>query len=579
MVSQYPSRDLHPSRDPHFGWADYQTTTQRMNARNRGNSDFTRHVLIVEDCAHDVEMVRYSLLSDPQNRYVFAEANTLALARQMLETDRHFDIVVMDWRLPDGMADVLIKHLTCEDEIPRVPIVLLTASDEKDIHPEILRSGIQDYFTKDCLLPGVLPRIVSNAIDRFRLLKELSAQRRAARESQEKAEEANRAKSAFLTGMSHELRTPLTAIVGLADLMMDDPASRDAPQMLEMIRNNGQHLTQLLGDLLDLAKIELGRTSVTKSDCSIVEVTRDLCNLMRHRASDDGLQLHLHVEPGFNKIVRTDQVRYRQILLNLISNSIKYTSTGHIDVILRSMPEDEGWFEAEVRDTGRGIPPEIQNKLFLPFVQGDSQNAGVGLGLSISRSLARALGGTLDFVLPESDSEQADDSGKAAIGSAFLLKLPIGGADNRLSEDEPPRTSSHRPVSSPVVGGWKSHRILIAEDTRANQFLLRRLLEPFGPTLVLVDDGKEALDAIASDPEPFDIVLMDMHMPNVDGYEATRILRQADYRGVIIAITAAAMAGDAQKCLTVGCDDYVTKPFHRRSLLQKIERFLHLSER
>jgi signal transduction histidine kinase len=372
----------------------------------------------VDNNVHEVELVRQALLRDPGFHYEFIEVQSAAQALSLLARDHDLDLMILDWCLSDGSGARLVRQLVSQPAQPMLPIMVLTSREATETNEPLLEKCVHDVFSKDVLSSDVLPVLVSHSIERFQLTRELLDQREVVAEARQQAEEASRTKSAFLTGMSHELRTPLTAILGLADLLLEDPTIDDSHHILEMIRSNGQHLTALLADLLDLAKIEVGKSSIDYVHCDISRITRELCEFMRPRAREEGLVLQLDIDPSCPAVVYTDPVRYRQIVMNLVGNALRFTGEGGVHLTIREKPSSPETYQLVVRDTGPGISCKACKSLFEPFAQGDSAAAGVGLGLSISRSLARALGGELSY--------QPDTHVAASAGATFVLELPVG---------------------------------------------------------------------------------------------------------------------------------------------------------
>lgn len=526
-----------------------------------------RRVLVVDDTSEDRDTVRRALMHDPTCRYQFVQAATgkEALAHLVSGT---FDLGFLDWHLPDMTGLELARQLMGEHGIPPFPIIMITGSHPIDVSREAMESGVQDFLSKETVDPSSLPHIARNAIDRYRLMKRLVESEREAREARIRAEDASRAKSMFLSSMSHELRTPLTAVVGLADLLLENPAAADSRQMLEMIRSNGTHLAELLNDILDLAKIEAGTIDVELVECDPLLLTRELCDLMRLRAQDEGLSFELAFDTPVPARIRTDPLRLRQILMNLLTNAIKFTNKGSVRVSLCYQPEPEPCLEFTIADTGVGISEGDLEAIFEPFVQVSEdyrhRKNGAGLGLSISRSLARLLGGNL--------------TAKSRIGggSQFSASIRAEGAGQVARYDPrlyaaPRKAAEQRPEL--LDGCWDGRRILIAEDTAANQFLLRRMLEATKAQTTFVETGEQAVDAVCRSIDagrPFDVILMDIQMPGMNGYEATRAIRREGVTGAIIALTAAAMDGDRERCLEAGCTNYLSKPINRPALLKMI---------
>lgn len=535
-----------------------------------------RKALIVDDTPEDRETVRRALLHDSNCRYLFLQARTAEEALDLVgrNTDQ-IDLAVIDWRLPDSTGLELAERLRNGGPIPPFPIIMITGSTPQNLSREVLESGIQDFFFKSQISPDSFPHIARNAIDRYRLVERLVHSEHDARLARIRAEDASRAKSMFLSSMSHELRTPLTAVLGLTELLMENPTAEDSRHMLEMIRSNGNHLAELLNDILDLAKIEAGTVDVDLIECNPLLLVKELCDLLRFRAQDQGLALVLNFDGPVPSRMRTDPVRLRQILMNLLTNAIKFTDRGEIQVCVDYKVLDTEVLTIEVSDSGVGIETSDLDAIFEPFVQvtTDSRrrNSGAGLGLSISRSLARALGGNLTV------------KSTLGVGSTFRLRIrannpqEIGIFDAKTYDA--PRASAPSRIKL-ADRCWVSRKILVAEDTPANQFLIARMLEGTAAQVTFVDNGEGAVAAVeqARDADsPFDIVLMDIQMPRMNGFQATRALRSAGHDLPIIALTAAAMDGDREQCLAAGCTNYLSKPIHRDRLLSMISDALPAS--
>lgn len=530
-----------------------------------------REILIVDESASDREDIAHALSSDGSCQYQFHEAATGAQALEFVsQAQGNIDLIILSWHLPDITGLEFVRCLRGKSKIPPYPIVLITSGGSANVAQDALLVGVQDFFTKSMVRSDILPLVTRNAMERFRLIQRLVHSERDAREAKVRAEDANRAKSIFLTSMSHELRTPLTAVLGLAELLLDDPNAGDARQMLEMIQTNGQHLAELLNDILDLAKIEAGHSDIKLLPCEPLRIINELCTLLRFRAADEGIDLRLEFRGPLPAKITTDAVRLRQILMNLISNAIKFTKGGTINVIVSF--EERAYTQLlhiDVTDTGIGIASGDVQAIFQPFVQvaeKSSYRSGVGLGLAISRSLARALGGDLCV---------ASELGK---GSTFTLTLRANDASS-IGITSPEAYHRHELETTEHYAkgdfDWRSRRILVAEDTRANQFLIRRMLEPSGAHLEFVENGERAVAEVLKEAKghaPFDLVLMDMQMPVQSGYDATRQLRAAGMSVPIIALTAAAMDGDRERCLSAGCTNYLSKPIARDKLFQSVSQ-------
>jgi PAS domain S-box-containing protein len=393
----------------------------------------------------------------------------------------------------------------------------------------------------------------------------------------ERADAANRAKSEFLANMSHEIRTPMTAILGYADLLRDrvtDPVDHEA---IDTILRNGDHLLAIINDILDLSKIESGRLDVECIPCSPSQLVADVMALVRPRADEKGLMLAVDFDGPIPAIVHSDPFRLRQILINLIGNAIKFTDRGRVLVkvgLTRSSTHHSPLtthLAFSVSDTGIGITPDKLERLFQPFTQADASTTrrygGTGLGLAICKRLCDMLAGELSA---ESNLGQ---------GSTFRLTIPIAKAASQTFFELPtvPIAALAIPELTPPSSDVRLHcRLLLAEDGPDNRRLLAFILERAGADVTLAENGQIAMElalAAEADQRPFDLVLMDMQMPVLDGYGATELLRSLGFNRPIIALTAHAMTGDREKCLKAGCTDYATKPIDRPRLLAQIARY------
>ncbi len=391
------------------------------------------------------------------------------------------------------------------------------------------------------------------------------------------AEVANASKSEFLANMSHEIRTPMTAILGFSENLLDpDLSESDRLNAINTIRRNGKHLLSIINDILDLSKIEAGKLEMECTRCSPLEMLADVKSLMRVRAEAKGLAFDVEYAGPVPETIQSDPTRLRQILINLLGNAIKFTETGGVRVAALCVnDEDRGArMQFDVIDTGVGMTAEQLARLFQPFTQADTSTTrefgGTGLGLTISKRLAEMLGG---------DITVESEPGKS---STFRLTVAAGPLDNVRIFDSPAeaeilKTERQDKASAARAAEQLDCRILLAEDGPDNQRLISFILKKAGAAVTVAENGKVALDrALAARDEgnPFDVILMDMQMPVLDGYQATRQLRSRGYAALIIALTAHAMAGDREKCLEAGCDDYAAKPIDRRKLIEKIASHL-----
>jgi len=384
----------------------------------------------------------------------------------------------------------------------------------------------------------------------------------------EKAQAATRAKTEFLANMSHEIRTPMTAILGYTDILNERVEDKENRESLEVIREHGNYLLQVINDILDLSTIEAGKLDLKYQRISVFQLLHHIQELVRVRAHEKGLSLTVEYDGPMPAVLRTDPVRLRQILLNLISNAIKFTERGGVRILVRFHNDDVSLpiLEFEIRDTGAGMNQEQIGELFEPFTQADAsagrKHGGTGLGLSISKRLAEMLGGTITVESWEGKGSRF----RVLVGTGLMDDLKLVSAEEGLA-------FLNIPEELPLGPERLNLRILLAEDNRTNQRLIRRILEKLGAWVGIVENGREAVDAAlaaAGRGEMYDAVLMDIQMPGMDGLEATRELRAQGYAGPIIALTAHAMEMDRQACLDAGCDDHCTKPVDRHKLVAAI---------
>jgi len=404
-------------------------------------------------------------------------------------------------------------------------------------------------------------------LERFNRL--MASTNKALEESAASAEVANRAKSAFLANMSHEIRTPMTAILGFSEVLLASRTDQDQLEAVTTIKRNGEHLLNLINDILDLSKIEAGKLDVERIQCSPCQVLSEVVSLMRVRATAKNLSLEIEYKRPIPESIQSDSTRLRQILINLIGNAIKFTEVGGVRLVacLLDADSDEAKMQFEVVDSGIGMTEEQIGRLFNPFSQLDTsatrKYGGTGLGLTISKRLAERLGGSVTVTSTPGE------------GSTFTVTVTTGPLDVVRLLDNPTEAQVSTALENKPneFNSRLDCRVLLAEDGPDNQRLIAFLLKKAGAEVTLAENGQiaHALAQAAQDEgTPFDVILMDMQMPVMDGYDATGKLREAGYAGPIIALTAHAMNADRDKCLNAGCDDYATKPIDRKKLLATV---------
>lgn len=395
--------------------------------------------------------------------------------------------------------------------------------------------------------------------------------------AREQAMTASRIKGDFLANMSHEIRTPLTAILGYVELLEDQGLSAAEHQAhLATIRGAGDHLLAMVNDVLDLSKIEAGQLLVERTEFSPAQIVAEVLTFFQGRAKSKGLALTLAPTESIPRTICSDPMRVRQILVNLVGNAVKFTERGKVEICLRLAGENTLAFE--VHDTGVGIPQEQQGELFAPFVQADPSTTrkfgGTGLGLTICRRMAQMLGGDVTF------------TSVAGQGSTFTATVDFGSVEDVELGGMAVRIPEIEQASATLR---LSGRILVAEDNPTNQYLVKELLTKAGANVDVVDNGRQAVDRVSlrtgsespgvetAPAAVYDLILMDMQMPILDGCSATRELRQNGYMAPIVALTANAMEEDRSRCLAAGCNDFATKPFDRTELIRVCHKWMSVS--
>lgn len=420
-----------------------------------------------------------------------------------------------------------------------------------------LRVGL--FFAISLIIFTVVPVIFTTTIWLNKLEEQLIIERR-------KAEAATQAKSAFLAAMSHEIRTPLNGVIGMTDVLQETPLSDEQHRYLDTLRLSGEAVLHVINDILDFSKIESGSIDIEQTNVELLPLIHEAIDIIAVNARKKGLAIHTEIPSTIPATINGDPTRLRQILINLLNNAVKFTEHGSVTVSMSIKPKQ--FLRFAIQDTGIGIAPNIKHRLFQRFSQGDASTTrkygGTGLGLAICKRLIEAMGGQIDVVSKE---------GK---GSTFWFTLPL-----KKPIDTPSPSRIHKnAVPTPLLSPEQTHAsILIAEDNDINQHVVETLLKKWGFTRIFIaTNGKEVLDCY--EKNTIDLILMDCEMPNMDGYDTTRNIRQRNtQQPYIIAMTAHALEGDKEKCIAAGMNDYLAKPLRKHELINMLLKWLPNTDR
>ncbi|MNN06641.1 Sensory/regulatory protein RpfC [compost metagenome] len=413
------------------------------------------------------------------------------------------------------------------------------------------------------MLTTIAPIIINSKNVGFYIIAKDMTEQKMLIAAKEAAENTNKAKSEFLAMMSHEIRTPMNGVIGMTDLLLETTHLDDTQrEFVEIIRKSGDSLLAIINDILDFAKIESGKTVLHQSEFGLRDIMTEAMDMLRARADQKGLRMNLSVSEHVPDKLIGDPERLKQILINLLGNSIKFTYNGgvSVDVDLHSSCERHTLLEFRVQDTGIGIPQDKIQYLFQPFHQLDNfmnrKYEGTGLGLAITKKLVELLGGEIRVEPSEGP------------GATFVFTMSFQRVKGSLEATD---------FGERSIEAAHSHlklKILVAEDNDINQLVLRKMLEKMGHNVVIVNNGFEVIQAVAY--ETFDLIFMDMHMPGMNGLEASKILHETLPPGkipLIIAVTANVLKGDREQCIAAGMQDYVTKPIKSQIISEMIDKY------
>ena len=526
----------------------------------------TYKILLVEDNPADCKWIDIQLQKAFGDALIFETCGYLSKALELLEKNT-YSIVILDLTIPDstgleGLKKILELDYNC-------PIIILTGLDDESLGVEAVQLGAQDYLIKGKTSSNGLKRSITYSMERSKLSKQLVENIKKVEESEVRQE--------FFATLSHEIRTPLNGIIGFTNLLLKDELTPTQREQLEAVKHSGDILLVLINDILDFFKIETDNIKIESTELKLDELVNSTLGSFQLMFQEKELKINKHYDERIPEILLGDPVRINQILLNLLSNSLKFTSYGgQITINVNILEQDESEantvsgdhdkvnIEFIVSDTGIGIPTEKLDVIFDPYVQSSSDTTrkygGTGLGLSIVKRLVNMMNGTISV------------KSQLAVGTTFTFVLPLQKTTATFISKK-----AEIKINDNKLKQLGKLKVLLVEDIQLNQLLAKIILNGFGFETDVADNGKIAIEL--AEKNNYDIILMDLMMPEMDGYDATQYIRTKmeppKSNTPIIALTADVTQRDVDRCSEVGMNDYISKPYNENDLLNKIVRLVN----
>jgi signal transduction histidine kinase len=544
-------------------------------------TEILKKIIVVDDNPENLNAIKNAL----KGVYDVYPSITAAHMFELLE---HFipDLILLDVAMQGVNGYEAAKTLKSDSKHKDIPVIFITSLNDPESEMEGLNLGAIDYIHKPVVIPLLLRRIQTHLavleqqkliLEHSQKIEELLEIKTKEVSLREKAEiealNASRAKGEFLSHMSHEIRSPLNAVIGMINMASESDDLQTIKNYLKKAHDSGKHVLCLINDILDMSKIEANKLELSYGEFSFVKMLTAIINEAGVRAGEKSIELSVNVNKNVPPLIISDELRLSQVITNLMTNAIKFTpEKGRISLTTQNVEEKDGeiTIRIEVTDTGIGISPEQQKKLFTSYSQADSSIAknfgGTGLGLLISKRIVELMRGSIWV---------ESELGK---GAKFIFTIKVKKGTEK-ADDKP---SSQEKLSKTVFD-FSKYTILVAEDDEINREIMSTLFKKAGITYDIAEHGKRAVELFHKQPEKYNMILMDVHMPEMDGYEATQAIRASELEIAkkirIIALTADVFKEDIEKCLAAGMDGHIGKPFLPKDLYENLQKHLEMGHR